>query len=337
MDEKPVVYVTRRIPEPGIELLEERCKIVMWEEEVPPSKGHIMKKLTETEAFGLLCNVSDTIDADVLASSPNLKVVSTFSVGYDHIDVEEAAQQDIMVGYTPGVLSETTADLTWALMSACARRVVESHEYVLDGKWKAWGPTTLLGHDLHNRTLGIIGIGSIGSAVARRSIGFGMDVVYSHPYRKNEQERELAEMGVDIEYVPQDELLQTSDFVSLHVPLKEETYDMIGSQEFKKMNNEGILINTSRGEIVDMDALDNALEDESIAAAALDVTNPEPLPSDHSILRHEPEKLVVTPHIGSASTPTRERMSVMSAENILAALEGKSLPNSVFDQIKEVS
>lgn len=337
MDEKPVVYVTRRIPEPGIELLEEMCTVVMWEEEVPPSKDHIMKKLAETEASGLLCMVSDTIDADVLASSPNLEVVSTFSVGYDHIDVEEAARQNILVGYTPGVLSETTADLTWALMAACARRVVESHEHVINGKWKAWGPTTLLGHDLHNSTLGIIGIGSIGSAVARRSIGFDMDVVYAHPYRKNEKEQELAEMGVDIEYVPQDELLQTSDFISLHVPLNEETYEMIGSHEFRKMDKECILINTSRGEIVDMDALDKALEDESIAAAALDVTNPEPLPPDHSILRHEPEKLVVTPHIGSASTPTRERMSVMSAENILAALGGKSLPNSVFGQIKEVS
>lgn len=331
MENKPVVYVTRRIPDPGIELLEEMFKVITWGEEKAPTREQLEEELSETEAQGLLCMVSDSVDSKVLAASPDLEVVSTLSVGYDHIDIEEAASRNIKVGYTPDVLSETTADLTWSLMAAIARRIVESHKYILDGEWESWGPTTLLGNDLHHKTLGIIGIGSIGSAVARRSVGFNMEVLYSQPMRKVESERELSKQGVDIKYVGQDELLRNSDFLSLHVPLKDVTKGMIGSEEFKKMNKEGILINTSRGEVVNMAALDEALHNERIAAAALDVTDPEPLPPNHRILRHEPEKLLITPHIGSASTPTRERMAVMAAENILRGLKGDTLPNSVFE------
>ncbi len=331
MSDTPVVYVTRQIPDAGLEMLEEQCEVHVWEEKLPPSKDHIIDTLADLEADALLCLLSDDVDGEVMDASPNLKVVSTFSVGYDHIDMEDATERDMPVGHTPGVLSETTADFAWALLMTTARRTVEGHEYVLDDEWETWGPKLLTGPDVHHATLGIIGLGNIGAEVARRSAGFDMDVQYSDVERNEAAEAELESVGVDVEYVDQDELLETSDFVSLHVPLFDSTHHLISEAEFKQMKDEAVLINTSRGPVVDPDALDTALENDWITRAGLDVTEPEPLPADHDLTRHIPEKLVVTPHIASASIQTRDKMATMAAENVLAALDGKDLPNSAVE------
>ncbi|MFD1599519.1 2-hydroxyacid dehydrogenase [Halobellus rarus] len=330
MTDTPTVYVTRRIPEVGLERLRDRYEVVVWEGKLPPAKAHIASRLEELDAEGLVCLLSDTIDAEVLDGSPDLSVVSTFSVGYDHIDLEAAAERGIAVGHTPGVLTETTADLAWALLTACARRTVEGHAYVEADEWETWGPTLLTGPDIHDAALGIVGLGNIGTATARRAAGFDMDVRYSGRSRKPDREAELAEVGVDATYVEREELLAESDFVSLHVPLVEATEDLIGEEELQQMSENAVLINTSRGGVVDTDALDTALEREWIARAGLDVTDPEPLPGDHPILRHAPERLVVTPHIGSASIGTRNRMAEMAAACTIAGIEGEPVPHSAL-------
>ena len=331
MTPKPTVYVTRRIPDAGIDALEEQYDVHVWEEKTPPSKAHIIETLAELEADGLLCLLSDDIDGEVMDASPNLKVVSTFSVGYDHIDMDDAADRDLPVGHTPGVLSETTADFAWSLLMTTARRTVEGQEYVLDGKWETWGPKLLTGPDVHHATLGIIGMGNIGTEVARRTAGFDMEVRYSDIEPNEAAEEELEAIGVDVEYVDQDQLLAESDFVSLHVPLLDATHHLIGESEFQQMKDEAILINTSRGPVVDPDAMDTALENDWITRVGLDVTEPEPLPADHELTRHIPEKLVVTPHIASASIQTRNKMARMAAENLIAGLEGEPLPNSAHE------
>ncbi|MFB6109299.1 MAG: 2-hydroxyacid dehydrogenase [Halodesulfurarchaeum sp.] len=328
MADKPTVYVTRQIPDAGLERLDEEYDLHVWEEKTPPSKEHIIETLADLEADGLLCLLSDDIDGEVMDASPNLAAISTFSVGYDHIDMAAAAERDIPVGHTPGVLSETTADFAWSLLMTTARRTVEGHEYVLDDQWETWGPTLLTGPDVHHATLGIIGLGNIGTEVARRSAGFDMDVCYTDVEPNEEAEAELAEVGVDAQYVDQDELLAESDFVSLHVPLLEATHHLIGEDEFKQMKEEAILINTARGPVVDPDALDTALENDWITRAGLDVTEPEPLPADHELTEHIPEKLVVTPHIASASIQTRNKMARMAADNLIAGLSGEPMPNS---------
>jgi len=330
MPETPVVYVTREIPDVGLEQLRERYEVVVWDGKLPPEKDHIVSRLRELDAEGLVCLLSDEIDGDVLAASPDLEVVSTYSVGYDHIDLAAAAERDVAVGHTPGVLTETTADLAWALLTTCARRTVEGHAYVEAGEWETWGPRLLTGPDVHGATLGVVGLGKIGTAVARRAAGFEMDVLYAGRSQKPDRESELAAVGVDATYVERDELLAESDFVSLHVPLVEETAGMIGADELRRMSEGAILINTSRGAVVDTDALDTALEEGWITRAGLDVTDPEPLPADHPIMRHAPERLVVTPHVGSASIGTRNRMAEMVAEDVIAGIEGEPLVRSAL-------
>jgi len=322
MSTKPEVFLTRRIPDQGVNLLEKNCDVHMWDSETPPEKEQIMSKVAEVEAEGILCNVADIIDEEVLTASPKLKSVSTFSVGYDHIDLAKAQELNIAVGHTPGVLYETTADLSWALLMDTARRVVEGHEMVREGDWEGWSPTTLLGHNIHGSSLGIIGLGEIGTAMARRAVGFNMDVYYCHEERKTMAEEKLADAGVDITRIPQEQLLEESDFMSLHVPLLEGTQKLIGEPELQAMHEDAILINTSRGEVVDTEALVQALREEWIAAAGLDVTDPEPLPPSHSLFEHEPEKLVLTPHIGSASTPTRNKMARVAVRNLMEGLHG---------------
>ena len=328
MTATPTVYVTRKIPEAGLARLRDRYEVVVRDEKLPPSKAHIERRLADLDADGLVCLLSDTIDADVLDASSDLSVVSTFSVGYDHIDLEAAIERDVAVGHTPGVLTETTADLAWALLMTCARRTVEGHAYVEADEWETWGPTLLTGPDVHGATLGIIGLGNIGTATARRAAGFEMAVRYSGRSRKPDREAELAEVGVDATYVDRKELLAESDFVSLHVPLVESTEELIGASELRQMPDDSILVNTSRGGVVDTDALDTALEEGWIARAGLDVTDPEPLPGDHPLLRHAPSRLVVTPHIGSASIGTRDRMAEMVAACTEAGIEGEPLPHS---------
>lgn len=331
MSTDPVVYVTRDIPEAGLALLEPETEVHVWNGKLPPEKNHIVRRLEELAADGLLCLLTDDIDARVMDASAELDVVSTLSVGYDHIDVDAAAQRGLAVGHTPGVLSETTADLTWALLMTTARRTVEGHEYVQDDEWETWGPTLLTGPDVHGATLGIVGLGKIGTAVARRAAGFDMEVLYSAPSRDEQTERTLADAGIDVSYVDREDLLERSDFVTLHTPLTEETRHLIGEAELRLMKDSAILLNTSRGPVVDTDALDTALDEDWILRAGLDVTDPEPLPGDHPLNRHTPEKLIVVPHIGSASIQTRDRMATMAAENLLAGLGGEDLPNSALD------
>ncbi|WP_144901439.1 2-hydroxyacid dehydrogenase [Halobellus captivus] len=326
----PTVYVTRTIPEIGLDRLRERYEVAVWDGKLPPTKEHIVSMLAELDAAGLVCLLSDEIDAEVLDASPDLSVVSTFSVGYDHVHLAAAAERGIAVGHTPGVLAETTADLAWALLLTCARRTVEGHAHVAADEWETWGPRLLTGPDVHDATLGIVGLGEIGTATAKRAAGFEMDVRYSGRSPKPEREAELAEFGLDATYVDRDELLAESDFVSLHVPLVEETEGLIGSAELQRMSEDAILINTSRGEVVDTDALDTALAAGQIGRAGLDVTDPEPLPADHPLFRHAPERLVVTPHIGSASTGTRNRMAEMVAACTEAGIEGEPLPHSAI-------
>ncbi|MFB6297376.1 MAG: 2-hydroxyacid dehydrogenase [Salinirussus sp.] len=326
----PVVYVTREIPDAGLDIVEPETEMHVWDGKLPPGKDHIVERLSELGADGLLCLLTDEIDGEVMDASPNLDVISTFSVGYDHIDIDAAEERGLAVGHTPGVLSETTADFAWAMLMTTARRTVEGSEYVLDDEWETWGPKLLTGPDVHDATIGIVGLGNIGSTVARRTAGFDMEVLYTDATRQAETEAALEEEGVDVEYTGKDDLLERSDFVTMHVPLMEATRHYIGESELRTMQDDAVLINTSRGPIVDTAALDRALDEGWIARAGLDVTDPEPLPGDHEITRHVPEKLVVTPHIASASIETRDRMATMAAENLVAGLAGEELPNSAI-------
>lgn len=331
MTDQPVVYVTREIPDAGLDLIEAETEMHVWDGKLPPEKSHIIQRLEELEADGLLCLLTDETDGEVMDASPNLEVVSTFSVGYDHVDVEAAMERDLTVGHTPGVLSETTADFAWAMLMTTARRTVEGNEYVLDDEWETWGPKLLTGPDVHGATLGVVGLGNIGSTVAQRTAGFDMDVLYTDAEPQPDVEDDLAEYGVDAEFVEKADLLERSDFVTLHVPLMEATHHYIAEDELRAMKDSAVLVNTSRGPVVDMEALDRALEEDWIERAGLDVTDPEPLPGDHEITRHVPGKLVVTPHIASASIQTRDKMARMAAENLLAGLKGEELPNSAIE------
>ncbi|WP_336022783.1 2-hydroxyacid dehydrogenase [Halobellus salinisoli] len=326
-----VVYITRKIPDPGIEILESVADVYVNDcgPQNPPSKTEIIEDVTELEADGLLCMLPDEIDRDVLTASPDLEVVSTLSVGFDHIDLEAANDYGIAVGHTPGVLSETCADLVWALVLATARRIVEGYRFVTDGEWKTWAPEAIVGQDVYGSTLGIIGLGKIGTAVAKRGAGFDIDVCYTARSRKPEREAELEELGVEVTHVSLDELLRRSDLVSVNVPLTDETEGLLGRREFQQMDDDALLVNTSRGEVIQTDALYEALAADEISRVCLDVTDPEPLPPTHRLLEFAPDRLIVTPHIGSSSVPTRNKMAEMAAENIVARFRDEQLPNAV--------
>ena len=333
MATQPAVYATRDIPDMGFELLEDDFDLHVWPDDGPPSQEHIKSRLSELEASALICMVSDDISESVIDASPNLEVISAYSVGYDHIDLGAARKRDIKVGHTPGILTETTADLTWALILAAARRVVEGHEYVADGEWNHWSPTNFLGRDIHGGTLGVVGLGNIGKAVVERGAGFDVRILYTDSGRQPQTERQFARKSIDISHAPLEETLRKSDFLTLHAPLNADTEYLISDSELKQMGSNAILINASRGKVVDLAALDRALERDSIGAAALDVTDPEPLPRSHPVLDHEPEKLIVTPHIGTSSYPTRRKMARMTAENVLYGLRGEPLQHDVFDDV----
>jgi len=320
---QPRVYVTRLVPEAGIDLLREACEIEVWEGELPVPREVLMGKVGEIE--GLYCLLTERIDAELLDAAPGLRVVSNMAVGFNNIDVEACTARGIPVGNTPGVLTETTADCAFALLMAAARRIVEGADYVRAGKWKTWGPMLLMGQDLHGATLGIVGFGRIGQAMARRAAGFGMRVLYQDAYVTE------ADPGLDATRVDLETLLAESDFITLHVPLTEETHHLIGREELAHCKPTAILVNTSRGEVVDPDALYEALRDGQIARAALDVTEPEPLPADHRLLTLP--NCIVVPHIASASVATRTKMAVMAAENLLAGLQGEPLPYCVNPEV----
>ena len=323
---KPRVFVTRVIPEVGLKMVQEQCDAEVWPEELPPPYEVLLQKVKGCD--GLLCLLTDKINAQLMDTEPRLRVISQMAVGFDNIDIRAATERGIPVGNTPGVLTDTTADFAFTLLMAAARRVVEGVDYVRAGKWKTWGPTLLLGQDIHHATLGLIGFGRIGQGMARRASGFDMRVLYYDIYRREDLERSLGVVYVDL-----DTLLRESDFVSLHTDLNPQTRHMINDDAFAKMKPSAILINSARGPIVDPDALYRALRDGKIAGAGLDVTEPEPLPTDSPLLSL-PNCLVV-PHIASASVKTRGKMAEMAAGNLIAGLRGERLPYCANPEVYE--
>jgi glyoxylate reductase len=321
---KPKVYVTRLLPKEAMDRIYSFCDAKVWDGELPPPRGVLLENVTDID--GLLSLLTDTVDAELMNRAPKLKVISNCAVGFDNIDVQEATKRSIIVGNTPGVLTDTTADFAFALLMAAARRVVEGDKLVRAGKWKTWGPMTLLGQDVYGATLGIIGMGRIGSAVARRAGGFGMQILYTDVARNKQAEAELG-----IEYVDLDTLLAKSDFITLHTNLTPETRHLIGKNQFQKMKETAVLVNTSRGPIVDNMALYEALRSGRISYAALDVTEPEPIPADHPLLTLE--NVIVVPHIASASVATRTRMGLMAADNLFSGLKGEMPPNPVNPEV----
>ena len=324
---KPKVFVTRIIDQEALDMIAEVAEMEVWRNELPPSYKVLLAKVKDVD--GLLSMLSDRVDVNLMDAAPKLKVISNLAVGYDNIDVKEATKRGIQVGNTPGVLTETTADIAFALLMAAARRVVEADRHVRKGKWKTWGPMILLGQDIHHATLGIIGLGRIGTEVAKRARGFNMNVLYHDIVRNKEAERQLG-----IKYVANlNKLLSTSDFISVHVPLLPETRHFIGANEFAVMKPTAVFINTSRGPVVDQKALYEALRLGIIFAAGLDVTEVEPISTDDPLLTME--NVVITPHIASASVRTRKNMAIMAAENLLAGLRGEVLPNCVNPKVTQ--
>ena len=318
---KPKVFITRRIPDSGLDMIYEECEVDLWEQELPPTKEELLQHVRGVD--GILSLLSDPIDVEVMgAAGENLKVISNYAVGFNNIDVQEATKRKIAVGNTPGVLTEATADFAFALMMSAGRRVVEAEKTVQAGKWKTWGPSILLGVDFSGATLGIIGFGRIGKAMARRATGFGMRILIYDP---------TAQPMEGIIKVDLDTLYRESDFISIHTPLTPETKDLINAEAFSKMKSTAVLVNTARGEIVDQDALYEALKNRKIFAAGIDVTDPEPLPLDSPLL--ELDNLIICPHIASASTSTRENMAIIAAGNLLAGLHGNRLPHVVNPEI----
>ena len=322
MTDQARVLVTRGIPEAGLELIRGIGQVEVWPHELPPPRDVLLELVRGVD--GLLSLLTDRVDDELLdAAGPALKVVSNFAVGYDNIDVLACTRRGIAVGNTPGVLTETTADLAFALLMATARRLPEARDYVRDDRWQTWGPLLLLGKDIHGATLGLVGFGRIGREMARRAMGFGMHTRYYDKVRADEAvEREL-----NASYVPLAALLAESDFVSLHTVLDDETRHLIDSAALARMKTGAILINTSRGPVVDHEALAEALGSGQLFAAGLDVTDPEPLRADHPLVRLP--NCLILPHIASASERTRDAMAVKAAHNLIAGIHGKPLPDPV--------
>lgn len=334
----PIVVVTRQLPRKAWNDLTAHAHVVFWESDCPVTHEWLLDHIPEAD--GLYCLLTDRIDQDVLQCGKRLRVVSTMSVGYDHIDIPLCTARNIPVGHTPGILTETTADLAFTLLMAAARRIVEGADYVRQGQWAEWKPDLLLGQDIYGATLGIVGFGRIGQAVARRAQGFQMNVL---AVRSPRHDRDSSESSVATESKPQTSdmppvtfvdlptALRQSDFVSLHVPLTARTQHLIGEPELHMMKPSSILINTARGAVVDPDALYHALQQGTIGGAALDVTDPEPLPASHPLLTLQ--NCLVIPHLGSASTATRSRMADMAVENMIAGLHGDRLPHCVNPEV----
>ena len=317
---RPPVFVTRRLPDIASQKLFDFCQPDLWPADMPPSPEELLDHTAGKT--GLLCLLTDRVDAALMDAAPGLRVISQCAVGYDNIDVPAATSRGIRVGNTPGVLTETTADFAFTLLLAAARRVVEGMDLVRAGEWKTWGLTTLLGQDIHGATLGLVGLGRIGAAMARRASGFQMIVLYYDVRRQPD-----LELTLGVHYCPLDELLAQSDFISLHVALTPQTHHLIGARELALVKPNAILVNTARGPVVDSDALYTALKEGRLAHAALDVTDPEPLPAGHKLL--ELHNITIVPHIASASIATRTRMSLMAVENLAAGLRGDPLPYPV--------
>jgi len=310
----PRVFVTRPIPQQAQSLLDGSLDVEVWTQQTaPPIRDRI------ADLDGILTYGHEPVTAAMMDAAPRLKVIANMGVGYDHIDVAAATARGISVGYTPGVLDETTADMAFALLLAAARNVVRGDRFIRDGKWIKYDPDLLWGAQVHGATLGIVGLGRIGSAVARRALGFGMRVLYHNRHRAPQLEEQLG-----VEYASLADLLAQSDFVSIHTPLTPETHHLIGREELSRMKRTAILVNTARGPVVDGSALYEALRDGVIVGAGLDVFEMEPIPAGDPLLALE--NVVLCPHLGSATEQTRTRMGLMAAECVLAGVRGLPLP-----------
>jgi len=320
---RPRVFVAYELPA-GLDEIRAACDANVWPHTTPPPRAELLERVRGCE--GILALLTIKIDGELMdAAGPQLTIVSNMAVGVDNIDVPAATARGIVVGNTPGVLTETTADLAWALLLAAARRVVEAERYVRDGQWRTWDPSLLLGRDVYGATLGVVGFGRIGQAVARRAQGFGMRVLYTN-----------RSGPIDVggaTHVDWNTLLGESDFVSIHTPLTPDTRHLFNREVFGKMKAGAILINTARGQVIDQAALYDALQSDQLAAAALDVTDPEPLPADNPLLTLP--NCIVVPHIGSASIVTRERMATIATQNLLAGVRGEPLPHCVNPEVRQ--
>jgi glyoxylate reductase len=326
---KPKVYVTRELPERGLNVIKKYFDAEVWPDYAPPPKKVILEKVKTVDALVPL--LSDKIDAEVFNAAPRLKIVSQLAVGFDNIDLAEATKRGIYVTNTPEVLTDTTADFAWALLMAVARRVAEADRYVRSGQWKvAWHPAMLSGRDVYGATIGVVGAGRIGYAVAKRAKGFDMNILfYDIDPSRTEIEKNLGGKKVDL-----DTLLRESDFVTLHPPLIKETHHLINAEKLKLMKKTAYLINNSRGPVVDQNALYEALKKGQIAGAGLDVFEQEPIPLDSPLLKLD--NVVVAPHISSASLETRSKMSEMVADNLVAFFQGKKPATLVNTDVLKV-
>jgi len=329
---KPKLFITRELFEDVIKKLEQYYDVEVWDKYTPPPYEVLLEKAKEVDALVTL--LTDKIDCNLLQQAKKLRIIAQYAVGYDNIDIECATRLGIYVTNTPGVLTEATAELTWALILATARRIVEADHFVRWGEWwrtrTGWHPKMMLGVELKGKTLGIIGLGRIGSRVAEIAVkGFGMKVIYYDKRRREDLEKELG-----IEYRDLDQLLQEADIVSIHVPLTKETYHLINEERLKKMKRGAILINTARGKVIDTEALVKALREGWIAAAGLDVFEEEPLPPNHPLTAFK--NVVLAPHIGSATYETRHAMAELVAENLIAFYEGREPPTLVNKEVLKV-
>jgi glyoxylate reductase len=328
--DRPRVFVSRAIPEDGLRPIGEATDARIWEDELPPPRAALLEAIAGCD--GVVTLLTDRVDDEFLdAAGPQLRVVSNYAVGFDNVDVPACTARGVPVGNTPGVLTETTADLAFALLMAAARRLPEGDRYVRAGRWKTWGPMLLLGPDVHGATIGIVGFGRIGQAVARRAMGFGMTVVYHDVQRADP----AVEATYGATFLALEELLARADFVSLHVNLTPETKGLIDTEKLSWMKPSAVLVNTSRGPVVNGADLASALRAGTIFAAALDVTDPEPIPTDDPLLSLD--NCLVVPHIASASRATRSKMAEMAAANLLAGVRGERLPTPVNPEVYEKS
>jgi len=322
------VYVTRELPERGLNIINKHFDAEVWREYAPPPKNVIIEKAENVDALATL--LSDKIDAEVFNAAPKLKIVAQMAVGFDNIDIPEATKRGIYVTNTPEVLTETTADFAWVLLMAVARRVAEADKYVRTGQWKVgWHPAMMQGRDVYGATIGIVGAGRIGYAMARRAKGFDMKILYYDVIPRPEMEKDFGAKRLELEA-----LMKEADFVTVHVPLMKETHHLINADRLKLMKKTAYLINNSRGPVVDEKALYDALNIGQIAGAGLDVFEQEPTPMDNPLLKLD--NVVVAPHISSASYETRSKMAEMVADNLVAFFEGRKPPNLVNPDVMKI-
>lgn len=325
MTDQPKVYVTRIIPDVGLDLIKANCNAEIWTEQLPPPYETIKEKIADCD--GLVSLLTDRIDAELMDSAPKLKVIANYAVGFNNIDIPAATERGIAVGNTPGVLTDATADMAFCLLISAARRVVEGDKYSRDGKWKTWEPLGHLGQDLVNRTLGIVGMGRIGYAMAKRCRAWDMRILYHDKYRSDKAEADFGAKQVELE-----ELLAESDFVSVHTDLNEDTKGLFNLARFKQMKKTAVFINSARGPIMVQSDLCEALKTGEIFAAGLDVTDPEPPSVDDPLLTLP--NVVVAPHIASATVGTRNAMAEICANNLLAGVSGEELTAFVNPEVQ---